>query len=77
MTCTYLSEGAGRPSEEHKALRGFCGVDLGGGKLDDSSGIIVFRDQDKCQTLVPREESWGNCVCVCVCVREGRVTFMK
>ena len=70
-TSTYLSKGASSSREEDKALRGFCGVDLRGGELDDPSGIIIFRDQDKGQTLIPRHESWNNCVCV----HEGRAVY--
>ena len=70
-TSTYLSKGASSSRKEHKALRGFCGVDLGGGELDDPSGIIVFRDQDKGQTVIPRHESWSNCAYVYM--RKGSV----
>ena len=66
----YLSKGASSSREEDKALRGFCGVDLRGSELDDPSGIIIFRDQDKGQTLIPRHESWSNCACVYM--REGQ-----
>ena len=70
-TSMYLSKGASSSRKEHKALRGFCGVDLGGGELDDPSGIIVFRDQDKGQTVIPRHESWSNCAYVYM--RKGSV----